>query len=65
MVSAIRSSGELLDWLETRQAGETVTLDLYRGGERRTISLVLAPPRPGPGDESSDAGGDPAPGAAD
>lgn len=46
---AIRSSGELLDWLETRQAGETVTLDLYRGGERRTLSLVLAPAGPGPG----------------
>lgn len=46
---AIRSSGELLDWLESKQAGETVTLDLYRGGERRTLSLVLAPPGPGPG----------------
>ncbi len=46
---AIRSSGELLDWLESKQAGESVTLDLYRGGERRTLSLVLAPPGPGPG----------------
>lgn len=46
---AIRSSGELLDRLEGKQVGETVTLDLYRGGERRTIALVLAPPRPDPG----------------
>jgi len=46
---AIHSSGELLDWLEGKQAGETVTLDLYRGGERRTLSLVLAPAGPGPG----------------
>jgi S1-C subfamily serine protease len=42
--SAIRSSGELLDWLDGREAGEAVTLELYRGGERRTLSLVLAPP---------------------
>lgn len=40
----IRSSGELLDWLDGREAGETVTLELYRDGERRTLSLVLAPP---------------------
>lgn len=62
---AIRSSGELLDWLETRQAGETVTLDLYRGGERRTISLVLAPPRPGPGKSLPMPAEIPPPGASD
>jgi len=44
----IRSSGELLDWLESKKEGESVTLDLYRGGERRAIALVLAPPRPDP-----------------
>ncbi|MCL4837694.1 MAG: trypsin-like peptidase domain-containing protein [Thermoanaerobaculia bacterium] len=41
---SIRSSGDLLDWLTGRVAGETVIVELYRGGERRTLSLVLAPP---------------------
>lgn len=41
---AVRSSGDLLDWLEHRQPGETAVLDLYRGGERRTLSVALVPP---------------------
>jgi len=61
----IHSSGELLDWLESKRAGGTVTLDLYRGGERRTIALVLAPPRPGPGTGPVMPAELPLPGAAD
>lgn len=38
----VRSAGELLRALEARLPGESIAVELYRAGERRTVFLTLA-----------------------
>jgi len=39
----VRSVGDLFGVLEAREAGDTVTLELWRDGATREVELTLAP----------------------